>query len=132
MDKLKEGTPVWYAISRNARLGYYLSESENGMYMVDDPEHGVTRTSDCYAIQISEYSQHVMVPDGWQYLAFKESFIKTVDELAVYIYIKESKYRVMGAPIDKVIYFTYDSKNLIEQALTHCEKLNLLKQLETE
>jgi len=135
MEELQKGTPLWAYKHGTYEKGIYLflETTANGLITYTDLCGNIESTDspDCIKpLTVSEYIQHIMVPDGWQYRAVFKHLIKTVDDLTVVIFVNEKDCKPkIGTALGEITYFTDNNKNLGNQALTHCEKLKLLKEL---
>lgn len=134
--KLKEGTPVWYVLGGEQRIGYFKNATPRGSYLVYDPIHGDTITPDCYAMQTSEYIEHVMIPDGWmpEYSSAYLKLSKIGDQIKCLV-IKAARNPFWEPTqycpnIEEFAIIKDSDVALQQQTLTHCERLNLLKELE--
>ena len=128
MKQLKQGTPVWY----KGQLTY-IDAVHDTLILRCNQLTVKECTKDITPLTKQEYIRHVMVPEGWQYRAVSKHLIKTVDDLTVVIFVNEKDCKPkIGTALGEITYFTDNNKNLGNQALTHCEILNLLKELENK
>ena len=132
--ELKKGIPVWVGDTPRE----YVFTSSYGQHYTNRllETDSVITPLDSHigdTLTVEQYIEHVMVPDGWEYrvINISKHLIKTVDDLTVVIFVNEEYCKPkIGTALGELTYFTDNNKGLGEQALAHCEKLNILKQLE--
>jgi len=142
MKQLKEGTPVWYDFNGEPLIGTILTVFKNLCY-VTSANDSKLRTFDIDAVTPltpKEYIDEFIIPAGWKthysnfYLEFTNSDSSTevlIDKDVLGLYqVRVSSYECLS--FLEYTKITTEISEAINEAITHCEKLNLLKQLETE
>ena len=140
MKQLKQGTPVWWDGSifmvnniSNIMLTITL-ESDDGRLVPVDFD-GFEMPASIKPLTISEYIEHVMEPQGWEYQSKRVFSLTLKNQYTLWV----CSINTMGDSVDyypsitgngKEIKYTSVDLRKLEQALTHCQRLNILKELE--
>lgn len=141
MKELKQGTPVWYKqLPDGDTFICYVEDYINGEMRIKFPNGAVVSESELgnntstTVFTVQQYIKHVMVPDGWAKvqggIVNNCLFKDTSSGAGIYLYFGDFEVSFVQAYSFTQIDELRDFVELQQQALTHCEKLNLLKQLE--
>lgn len=127
--KLKQGTPVFYG-SEN-KIGYVGHFGE----LIGDEGRAVAGNCDgTRPLATEDYINEVMMLGGWRrMLPLRTEFIRFTNHHAVEIKLFNLRYRPFLSdkkPLGN--YYNRQTILLMEDALNHCEKLNLLNGLNRE
>lgn len=129
MKQLKQGTPVWFEgeIYFVGIIHLISFEVEINCARRKSMKVKMNRLK---PLTIPEYIEHVMVTDGWERCKHRVEHIGHEIDISIDVSDISIWPQIQTHDMDGFASIIEEDVKLQQQALTHCEKLNLLKELE--